>query len=39
MIKGPFFYPALFGKLPEEQEMEKALKQSVEIFLNGCLRY
>lgn len=39
MTKGPFFYPALFGKLPEKEEMEQVLKQSVEIFLNGCLRY
>ncbi|BBP44713.1 TetR family transcriptional regulator [Thiosulfatimonas sediminis] len=38
MIKGPFFYPALFGQMPDEAAMEIALQQAVELFLNGCAR-
>ncbi|WP_319380536.1 TetR/AcrR family transcriptional regulator [Thiomicrorhabdus sp.] len=36
MIKGPFFYRALFGETIEPEEMEKTLSQAVELFLNGC---
>ncbi|MBF6057738.1 MULTISPECIES: TetR/AcrR family transcriptional regulator [Thiomicrorhabdus] len=38
MIKGPFFYRALFGETIGAEEMERTLSHGVELFLHGCMR-
>ena len=36
MIKGPFYYRAMFGEHIESQMLEQALMQAVQVFLHGA---
>lgn len=38
MIKGPFYYPAVFGETLSQEKIDQALHQGVDLFLRGCLQ-